>query len=157
MNCNWNPYIYGKDCSKYYYQRPFVWSVEDNQLLIESIYQGIDCGKILVRKHSWKSIEKKANNGETELSFKDIVDGKQRLNAVKGFLLNEYPDLRGNYFNDLSFVAQNKITNNQLFSYSEMGEDVNDETVLKQFLKLNFAGVPQSKEHIEFVKSLLNK
>lgn len=95
--------------------------------------------------------------GETELSFNDIVDGKQRLNAARNFILGKYPDANGNYFADLSSYSQYKFTEHQLFTYAEMPEGTKDEDVLHQFLKLNFAGVPQSKEHIEFVKSLQSK
>lgn len=151
---NWNPYIYGKDGTKHYYQRDFVWSLEEKQLLIESIYQNIDCGKIIVRKRGFDELKTMYKNGERELFFKDIVDGKQRLNAMKGFLLCEYPDMHGNYYSDLSNKAQREVIDHQLFSYAEMPEDSKDASVIKQFLKLNFAGVPQSKEHIEYVKSL---
>lgn len=154
---NWNPFIYDKEGKKQYYQRPLVWNVEDKQLLIESVYQNIDCGKILVRKRGWDELRDMQKKGETELSWHDVVDGKQRLNAIKDFLLGEFPDLHGNYFSDLSFSAQHKFTNHQLFSYAEMPEGTRDEDVIRQFLKLNFAGVPQSLEHIDFVKSLQNK
>lgn len=154
---NWNPYIYNKDGKKEYYQRGFVWTLEDNQLLIESIYKGIGCGAILIRKRGWKTLEDMAKNGETDLAFSDIVDGKQRLNAIRGFINNEFSDLHGNYYNDLSRFAQNKFSDHQLFYYAELGEDVTDEETIYQFLKLNHAGKPQSKEHIEFVTNLLNK
>jgi hypothetical protein len=157
IECNWNPFIYNKEGKKEFYQRPFVWALKDKQLLIESIYQNIDCGKILVRKRSFDELEKLASKGETELAFFDLVDGKQRLNAMRSFLLDEFQDLQGNYYSDLSAAAQNKITSHQLFSYAEMSEGTKDEDVIRQFLKLNFAGVPQSIEHIEFVKSLLIK
>lgn len=156
MEANWNPFIY-KDGKKMYYQRQFVWEVSDKQLLIESIYQNIDCGKILVRNRGWEELRAMQKNGETELSWRDIVDGKQRLNAVKCFMQDEFTDLQGNYYSDLSFFAQHKLENHQLFSYAEMPENTKDADVIKQFLKLNHAGVPQSLQHIEFVKSLLNK
>lgn len=152
--CNWNPYVYDKDGNKQYYQRPFVWTLEENQLLIESIYQRIECGRILVRLRSWAEAEKMEAG---ECAFKDIVDGKQRLNAVVKFMNNEYPDLHGNYFADLSNRAQHQFTNHQLFAYAEMQENTTDAKVIEQFLKLNFAGVPQSKEHIEFVKNIHSK
>ena len=95
-------------------------------------------------------------NGETELAFKDIVDGKQRLNAIKEFLHDEFPDISGNYYSDLSSSAQTKFMNHQMLQYAEMENGTTDEDILFQFLKLNFAGVPQSKEHIEHVKSLLS-
>lgn len=151
---NWNPFIYSNDRKKEYYQRPLVWTENDKQLLIESIYQNIDCGKILVRKRGFEELKKMQSEGETELSFNDIVDGKQRLNAIKCFMKGEFKDLQGNYYSDLSSYSQYKFTNHQLLSYAEMPENTKDEDVIKQFLKLNFTGVPQSKEHIDFVKSL---
>lgn len=156
-DCNWNPFIYNKKGKKEYYQRGFVWSVEDNQLLVESIYQGIQCGRILIRLRGWAELEEMAAAGETELSFKDIVDGKQRLHAVHGFITEEYPDAQGNYFGDLSFEAQHRFTDHQLFAYAEMPERTTDEETIMQFLKLNYAGVPQSKEHILFVKEIQQK
>jgi len=154
---NWNPFVYDKAGNKQYYQRDFVWSLQDKQNLIDSIYNGIDCGKIVVRERGWKTIEKLVESGEKEVAFHDIVDGKQRLNTIGGFIKGEFPDSEGNYFNDLSNEAQGNFTNNQLLSYGVMPENTSDEQVLKQFLKMNFCGVPQSKEHIEFVKEITKK
>lgn len=152
---NWNPFVYNKEGKKQYYQRELCWSLEEKQNLIESIYNGINLGLILIRKRSWSEIEKMSKNGETELAFKDIVDGKQRLNAIKEFLHDEFPDIHGNYFSDLSSHAKNKMFNNQNLQYAEMDGKTKDSDVVIQFLKLNFSGVPQSKEHIEFVKDIL--
>jgi|GEM_PF-5349452 len=153
---NWNPYVYVNG-EKKYYQRDFVWTIEQKQMLIESLYQGVDCGKIIVRKRGYTELEQMFAKGERELYFNDIVDGKQRLNALITFIKGEYPDANGMYYSDLTPTAQNELQNNQFFSYAEMPEFSKDEMVLKQFLRLNFTGVPQSKEHIEYVKSLLNK
>lgn len=150
---NFNPFVFING-EKQYYQRPFVWELEDKQLLIESIYNGVDCGKILIRSRSWGELGELQKEGH-ELAWKDVVDGKQRLNAVKEFIDNKFRDLNGNYYKYLSDSAQRQFTDHQLFSYSELPENTKDEDVLRQFLRLNFAGVPQSKEHIEFVKSLI--
>lgn len=150
---NWNPYVI-IDGEKKYYQRDFCWSLEQKQNLIHSLYLGIDIGKIVVRKREWSEVQKLADTGETELAFNDIVDGKQRLEALRGFLMGEYTDRDGNYFADLSFHSQHKLTNNQQLGFAEMDEP-EDKQVLKQFLKMNFEGVPQSKEHLEYVKSLI--
>ncbi len=154
---NWYPFVFDKDGTKLFYQRPFVWALQDKQLLIESIYQGIDCGRVLIRKRSFEEIKKQAAAGATEFAFKDIVDGKQRLNAVREFILGDFPDLNGNYWGDLSISAQQKFINNQLLAYAEMPEDTKDEDVIKQFLKANFTGVSMSKGHIEYVKSIALK
>jgi hypothetical protein len=153
MTSNDNPFVFING-EKKYYQRPLCWSLEDKQLLIDSIYNFVDCGKILIRNRGWEELEELQKGGH-ELSWRDIIDGKQRINAVKTFMDNEYPDSNGNYFNDLSERSQRRFTSHQLFSYSELPENSKDEDVLRQFLKLNFAGVPQSKDHIDYIKSLL--
>lgn len=153
LNSNANPFVFING-EKKYYQRPLVWSLKDKQLLIESIYNGVDCGKILVRNRSWGELEKLQKDGH-DLAFKDIVDGKQRLNTIKSFLDEEFCDVYGNYHSDLSDDAKHRLLSNQLLSYSELPENSKDEDVLKQFLKLNFAGIPQSEEHLIYVKSLL--
>ena len=150
---NFNPFVFVNG-EKKYYQRPLCWSLKDKQLLLESIYNNVDCGKIVVRNRGWEELRKLQKEGH-ELAWKDVVDGKQKLNAIKSFMDGEYPDLHGNYFEDLSNQAQRRLTNNQLISYSELPEKTTDEEVLKQFLRLNFAGVPQSQEHLDYIKSLL--
>jgi hypothetical protein len=151
---NWNPYVFDKDGKKRCYQRDFCWSLKDKQLLIESIYNKIDCGKILIRKHSWSKLEALAKKGEKELAFKEIVDGKQRMKTIQEFIFNEFPDSHGNFYADLSAHSQMKFTDHQLFSFAEMPESTTDEEVVYQFLKMNFTGVPQSQEHLDFVKEI---
>ena len=150
---NFNPFVFVNG-EKKYYQRPLCWSLKDKQLLLESIYNNVDCGKIVVRNRGWEELRKLQKEGH-ELAWKDVVDGKQKLHAIKSFMDGEYPDLHGNYFEDLSDRAQRRLTNNQLISYSELPEKTTDEEVLKQFLRLNFSGVPQSQEHLDYIKSLL--
>lgn len=154
---NWNPFVYDSNGTKCYYQRPFVWTLSDKQLLLESLYQGIECGRILLRQRSWESIESMIEAGETELAFADIVDGKQRLNAIIGFIEGEYPDAQGNYFADFSDEAQKRFLDHKLFAFGEMTEDTKDSDVIYQFLRLNFAGVPQSPEHLDWVKGISRK
>jgi hypothetical protein len=156
-SCNWNPFVYKKDGEKQFFQRDFVWKLKDKQLLIESIYNGIDCGKIVTRKRGFGELFKMKDQGETEFYWRDIIDGKQRLNAIVEFFECKFKDLNGNFYSDLSYEAQNKFANNQLFSFAEMQEDSTDEYVLRQFLKMNVCGTPQSPKHIQFVKSLYEK
>ena len=150
---NFNPFVFVNG-EKKYYQRPLCWSLKDKQLLLESIYNNVDCGKIVVRNRGWEELRKLQKEGH-ELAWKDVIDGKQKLHAIKSFMDGDYPDLHGNYFEDLSEQAQRRLTNNQLISYSELPEKTTDEEVLKQFLRLNFSGVPQSQEHLDYIKSLL--
>jgi len=152
---NWNPHITNSDGEEISYQRDFVWSVNDNQLLIESIYNNLDIGKIIVRKRSWKWIETRVNNNQIEnTAFKDIVDGKQRLNAILEFVHDKFADLHGNYFSELSDKAHRTFYNFSAVAFGEIGESATDEDVKNIFLNINFTGRVMTQEHINFVKSI---
>lgn len=147
---NFNPYIIDKDGNKQYYQRDLVWNIGEKQLLIESIYKGIEIGKFLFRYNSWArllSVEKETGNQYSH----DCVDGKQRCFTLLEFIQNKFPDSHGNYWDDLSEDAQRRFFSFSNLSYGELKEDATDEDVIDNFLSLNFSGVPMSQEHIDYV------
>jgi hypothetical protein len=150
---NWNPFFIDKDGNEIVYQRELCWTTKQKQLLIESIYNDIEIGKIVIRRRSYDWVKNRCLSGK-EAFFKDIVDGKQRLNAILGFINGEFKDLHGNKWNDLSDHAQHKFFKFSSVGYGEIGENATDEDVKSVFLNINFAGVKMSKEHIDFVKSI---
>lgn len=154
---NWNPYVKDSEGNFLFYQRDFVWNLEQKQLLIESVYNYLDCGLILVRERSFDYIKKEVKKGNYNVGFFDIVDGKQRLNALYEFLTNQFKDLHGNYFGDLSKNAKMKFANSFCFTFGKMRYHSTDEDVINSFLNVNFTGTPMCREHIEYVRSLKNK
>lgn len=138
------------------YQRDCCWTLRQKQSLIESIYCNVDCGKIVVRLRSYIEIAVLKKAG-IEPSFRDVVDGKQRLIAISEFIRDQFTDMWGNYYSDLSDEAQYKFNCSQVFGYCEMYEDTSDEAVLRQFLKMNHGGVPQDPKHLEYVNHLYSK
>ena len=108
-----------------------------------------------MRNRSWDYIEKRVKAGHTNhIAWKDVVDGKQRLNAILGFVNNEFQDSYGNYFQDLSYRAQRRFFGFMAISYGELGENATDQDVQKVFLNINFTGIQMSQDHIDFVKSI---
>ena len=155
---NYNPYVYDKDGNKLYYQRDYVWTLEDEQLFIESIYNGIECGKIVLREHSWETVESRIKNGETQdIAFKDVIDGKQRLHTLKRFVNDEFKDLSGHYYSDLSEKAKREFENSRCLTYLRLSQNATDEEVIKTFLMVNFAGKPMSQEHLDYVQKINDK
>lgn len=153
-----NPYVIDKEGNKVFYQRDYVWSLKDEQLFIESIYNGLDCGKIILRKHSWEYLEDKANKNDLEsLAFSDIVDGKQRIHTLKRFINDEFKDLYGFYYSDLSDKAKGYFMDSRSITYLRMGEASTDEDVIQTFLMVNFTGKPMSQEHLDYVKEISKK
>lgn len=154
---NWNPYVKDSEGNLLFYQRDFVWNLEQKQLLIESVYNYLNCGLILVRERSFEYVEKEVEKGNYNVGFFDIVDGKQRLNALYEFLTNQFKDLHGNYFGDLSKNAKMKFADSTCFTFGKMKCRSTDEDVINSFLNVNFTGTPMSREHIEYVRNLKNK
>ena len=152
---NFNPYVFDKNGEKKYYQRNFVWTLKDKQLLIRSLYNGINCGSVLLRKHSFNWIENQIKSGNTEVAFKDVVDGKQRLNTLIEFVLGIFPDENGFYFSDLPDRAKSKFRGLNSISYSVLEENATDEDTLNCFILMNSGGVTIDNEHIEKVKNIL--
>lgn len=154
---NWNPYVYNKNGEKEYYQRNLCWSLKDKQLFIDSIYNRVNCGQILVRQKSFYWMDEEAEKGNDVVYEWDIVDGKQRLHTILEFINNEFPDSYGNYWNDLSEYSRIQFEDSHCLTYAEMEENTTDEDTIKAFLSVNFLGVPMSKEHIDYVKEINKK
>ena len=128
--------------------------MEQKQSLIDSIYNGLDCGKIVVIKRDFREVNDEV---DPELCyFNEIVDGKQRLSTIFDFVNDVFPDSSGYYFGELSKVAQREFESNQSIGYAEFRGYVTPEDIIKQFLMINHTGVPQSPEHINYVKEILN-
>jgi len=140
---NWEPTVIDKNGIEIKYQRDFCWTIEQKQELINSIYKRTSIGTILIRKR-W-------NDTLNDLQF-DIVDGKQRLNAIIGFYTGAYPDSFGNYYDDLSNKAQHEFEDFCKLSYGEIGEAVTDLQIIEIFLNINTAGVKMDESHLEKVK-----
>lgn len=147
MGFNFDPYILNKDGKKIFYQRPLCWTLQNKQNLIESIYLGLNCGDVVLKYND----DDRAVEVGAEM---DVVDGKQRIHAIIEFFNNEFPDMHGNYFKDFSKVAQRMFKNRKAMHIFMLREKCSDEKVKRAFLNVNFTGVPMSKEHIEFVKSI---
>lgn len=154
--CNFNPFVM-KNGEKFFYQRPYCWTLENKQLFIESIYQHMNCGTVLLRERSFEYVDEELKNGNTEVGFADVVDGKQRLSCLMDFVNDGFQDMHGNYYSDLSNYAQHQFRSSQALTLGQMNVGATDEEVIQAFLNINFEGVPMSKEHIEYVKKINEK
>jgi len=151
----WNPVLTNSEGVEVVYQRDFCWTLKDKQLLIDSIYNGIEIGKIVIRNRNWNYVEARVKAGKIEhTAFRDIVDGKQRLRCIMDFVLGRFADSEGRYFRDMSKVAQRRFMGSNAMSFGEIGEGATDEDVKTVFVNINFAGVPMSQDHIDFVKGI---
>ena len=155
LDMNFNPYVTDKNGNKCYFQRDFVWSLEDKQKLIDSIYKNVHCGSVVVRKRSYDYVKDciKSNNIDN-IGFYDIIDGKQRISTLLDFVNDVFPDNNGYYFSDLSDRAARKFMDSNVISFAEMEEDCTDEDVINCFILLNDTGISIDKNHINKIKEI---
>ena len=126
------------------YQREHVWELEDKVSLIESIYNNIDIGKIVFVQL----------NEKTEGRYYQVLDGKQRLTALKEFYEDRFP-YKGVYFSQLSHRDKHTFKNHGI-TYGYL-ENPDLRGIYESFIKLNTCGKPMDHKYIDKVKTLLNE
>jgi hypothetical protein len=134
------------------FQRPHVWTEEKQIAYVEFVLRGGQSSKtILLNMPNW--MHWKQDVFETGgKNCMVIVDGKQRLEAVRRFLNNEIP-----VFGYTLNQYEDKFRLN-LISFDIYINNLNSrKEVLKWYLDLNTGGVVHSDEEIEKVKILLEK
>lgn len=124
------------------YQRDYVWDLQDKVNFIESVLMGRDLGRFIF-------VAMDCRTGAPP----QIIDGKQRLNAVVQFMASQYP-YKGVYWHELSFEDRRVMLTRSIQLLELNPERVSRKALLKVFLLANAAGVPQSPEHIARVQAL---
>ncbi|XPP93312.1 DUF262 domain-containing protein (plasmid) [Photobacterium leiognathi subsp. mandapamensis] len=114
------------------WQRGLVWTEEQNQNFIESVFQGYDLGSIMV--NSWQE----GDNGVMIPMSDILLDGQQRTNAVIQFTRNAFP-YEGYYWNDLNRREQRVFLETQIGIKKTRCFD--EEILKKVYNHLNFSGV----------------
>ena len=126
--------------------------------MIESIWNHIEIGKVVLRLRPFEWVAKRLKEGKIEhTAFADLVDGKQRINALVSYINCEFSDLSGIYWSDLSENAKRRFLGYRGISYVELEEKTTDKETIAAFLAINFTGVPMSEKHIKYVQSIKTK
>lgn len=139
-------YHFGVDMNPYY-QRGYVWEQEDKELLIDSIFSNIRIGELVFAKRDYEARQSSGNLFE-------ILDGKQRLDAIRGYYENRYP-YQGYYFNDLSSHDRHVFLDRTIPVADLIRPD--EETILRCFLMLNRTGKRMDAAHLSAVEVMLTK
>lgn len=130
-------------------QRPYVWTLLQQQELIWSMILGRTIPPVVVISHEFKKFE--------------VIDGKQRILTIKRFLNNEFPiiiDGEEVFYKDLGddvkyqISARNSLEGEIYYSYDD--EKITDEQKIALFNFYNFAGTPQEEVHREKLLNALN-
>ena len=114
------------------YQRPLVWPLSNKQLLIDTIFRGLD-----IPKFYWKEID--------EDHF-EVIDGQQRIRTIWEFHDNKFKlakdtdpvdgeEIKDKYYKDLSPKMKKKFTMYQI-DVVTVYDSQDDEEIREMFLRL---------------------
>lgn len=86
-------------------QRPFVWKASKVRDLLDSLYKGYPIGYII----TWKNPDVNLKDGSKSEGKKILIDGQQRITALRAAILNEYI-LNNKFQRKKIIIAFNPIT-----------------------------------------------
>jgi hypothetical protein len=121
------------------YQRDWVWTLEDKQKLIGSIFNNITIGMIVLASKPYADNQKSL----------EVIDGKQRLTALVEFFEDRF-QYEGYYFSQLSQTDKNHFED-----YSIMVgtlERPSEKEKYAAFLAVNTFGKVMDEEHLKSVR-----
>jgi len=127
------------------YQRGYVWTDQDKHNYLETVFQDRDLGKFVF-----------IEDGTLKEYRIEVLDGKQRLSALLEFVTSRL-QYNGYYFHQLSQKDRRLFTGRRVQSATIDRNNVSREDLLKLFLEVNTAGVPQTDEHLAYVRNLLKE
>lgn len=124
------------------YQRDYVWSDQDKIDLIDSIFNSIEIGKFALIFNTFEKTD------ETGFGM-EILDGKQRINAIIEFYEDKFR-YKGYFYSELS--ERDRL---HFIDYSISIAETNEELTLKEryeyFIVINSKGKAMDPEHLKAV------
>lgn len=121
------------------YQRGYVWTLEDKQKYIDSVFEQRSLGAFIFVKDQHYNYE--------------ILDGKQRLNALQEYVAGKF-SYNGIYFREMSRVDRYRFMSRSVQWATVEKERLTKANLLKIFLDVNCAGVPQTEEHLAKIRKM---
>lgn len=135
-------------------QRKYCWDNHQNNLFILSVFakKHIPPLSIVMVRAMSKDNPSKLYNGGVE--WYEIIDGKQRLNAIRSFTNGKFPIILGEdeiYYHQLSSHMKDEFLDRKLsinYATSYIGyQEISEEDKLQWFTTLNYAGTPAEISH----------
>jgi hypothetical protein len=123
------------------FQRTHVWTREQQVAYVEYQLRGGEVGRnVIFNSPDWD----RGYERPTEL-----VDGKQRLEAVRAFMRDEFP-----VFGHLCSEHEDKLSSDFRFKFRVCKLESREE-ILQLYLNINAGGTPHTQDELDRVRALL--
>jgi len=126
------------------WQRLEVWEQARKRAFVEGIFLGLGTGFYVAHQPDWDA------NGVKPMSGW-LLDGQQRLSAIRDFVQDELTVFDGVRYSDLSLVQKRMRFLNNNFPYVEIPYTADENLLRELYMRLNFSGVA----HTEADRALL--
>lgn len=121
------------------WQRPEVWTVEQKSRFIESIFLGLGCGYYVTNGLEW------VDNGDSAPMSGWLIDGQQRISAIRDFLRGDIVAFGDVRFTELSKPEQLRFLRTP-FPCFELEYCSDEGSLLELYDRLNFGGSAHTPE-----------
>lgn len=125
------------------YQRDLVWTLKQKQDFIISALIDNPIGDFIFK-------EATHNNGAT--FHYSVIDGQQRIHALREFVMNQFPLEDGRYFSELLYWDQRRLFERRIVYYTVSNITLKDEIDI--YLGRNKGGTAHTKEELEKAKKI---
>lgn len=126
------------------YQRNLVWKLKQKQDLIMSVLIDNPIGDFVFK-------ETKSHLGAT--FHYSVIDGQQRINALREFVMNQFPMEDGRFFSDLLYWDQRRIFERRVMYYTVPNTSL--EVEIDIYLGRNKGGTAHTKKELEKAEKML--
>ena len=132
------------------YQRGLVWTKKQKQNLIMSILMGNPIGDFVFGR----TVDRDRNGEYSGIKITwTVIDGQQRLNAIKEFVGNVFPLPDGKYFKDLKYWdVREFLTSYNINALHITGLTYEQE--VEVYWNRNFGGTAHSRAELDRIKKL---
>lgn len=114
------------------YQRKFIWSLRDQQTLIQSILKGYAIPNIFLF--------------ECKDGFFEMVDGQQRTRTILGYIENQFKTFDGIFYSQLENIAK---LNQYIIPVTIIEEIKNDEYIEEFYSLVNKSGIHLNRPELK--------
>lgn len=135
------------------WQRPEVWTQAQKASFIEGVILGLGAGYYVVNGTDYDPNEEARGRVQSKPMSGWLLDGQQRITAVRDFISDGLPIFDGLRYSNLSVPEQRLRFDNVVFTRVQL-DYCDDEDKLKElYRRLNFGGTSHTQDDLERVQN----
>lgn len=129
------------------WQRPEVWEDARKRRFIEGIFLGLGTGIFVVHQPDWLP------GGAMKPMGGWLLDGQQRMSAIRDFVHDELSIFDGVRYNDLDLITRRRRFLRQVFPHIEIKYTLDEARLKTMYERLNFGGIPHTQADLQHMAS----